>query len=287
MVKTTAIGNKMTKELEQFFKSIELRLAQIQPRPFVLPQFSNFDNYEEQIHKDLHSRSNHYEKFSYRVPACKYYLNGYFEGDLVNSIRHGYGTVKYENGHNYNGEWKNDQRNGRGIEIFSDEGLYKGDYKDDVPDGFGQYTWANGDYYEGSFVKGCKCGKGKFSSIEGDTYSGNWNQDCFHGWGKLIWSNGDWYEGDWVHGMRSGQGMEYFSEFKDFYIGEFNNGKFNGIGKYIYGNGSEYIGNFKDGLKDGTGKVTETSFVYIGEFFEDFQKDEGIIEWKKGDQMIF
>ena len=58
---------------------------------------------------------------------------------------------------------------------------YEGDFKNDKRNGKGKYTWANGDYYEGHFVDGDFTGKGKKVYKDGNIEEGNWQSDKFLG----------------------------------------------------------------------------------------------------------
>ena len=72
----------------------------------------------------------------------KYYPEGRYEGEIVNGKREGKGKFYYNNdedymGKVYDGEWKNDMREGRGIE-----------------------TWPDGERFEGYFINDLRNGKG-------------------------------------------------------------------------------------------------------------------------------
>jgi len=42
-----------------------------------------------------------------------------YEGDLVHGKKHGKGTIVYNNGAYYSGEWRNDQMNGFGTLYYA------------------------------------------------------------------------------------------------------------------------------------------------------------------------
>ena len=55
-----------------------------------------------------------------------YYKNGdRYEGEWKNDDREGKGILYYKNGDRYDGEWKNDKREGKGILYYN-----KDDYRD-------------------------------------------------------------------------------------------------------------------------------------------------------------
>jgi len=60
-------------------------------------------------------------------------------------------TLTYTDGGIYEGETKNDKREGRGTMTWPDGTQYVGDFKDDMKSGQGTYTWPNGGKYEGEW----------------------------------------------------------------------------------------------------------------------------------------
>ena len=48
----------------------------------------------------------------------------------------------YENGNQYEGEYKDDKRNGHGVLTYPDGEQYEGEWKDDKMNGYGVYTYA-------------------------------------------------------------------------------------------------------------------------------------------------
>lgn len=58
---------------------------------------------------------------NYNGRGKKHYENGIsYEGDWVNGIREGNGTLKHYNNIVYQGQWQNDQFNGRGKFVNQD-----------------------------------------------------------------------------------------------------------------------------------------------------------------------
>jgi antitoxin component YwqK of YwqJK toxin-antitoxin module len=73
--------------------------------------------------------------------GTEYYSNGkiQYEGDYVNGNREGKGKYIWEDGQYFIGQWKNDLRNGKGILYYSNEKIkYEGDYVDDKKEGYGK-----------------------------------------------------------------------------------------------------------------------------------------------------
>lgn len=84
------------------------------------------------------------------------YNNGdSFTGNFLNGKRHGEGTYVWKNGESYTGHWENDKMNGDGIYYYNKEKTHSlsGFFKDNIPQGSLVYknkgytyttTWANG-----------------------------------------------------------------------------------------------------------------------------------------------
>ena len=51
----------------------------------------------------------------------------------------------------YEGEYKNDLKNGKGIFTWSSGSKYIGEFKDDERDGEGKMVWSDGTMYEGEW----------------------------------------------------------------------------------------------------------------------------------------
>ena len=62
----------------------------------------------------------------------------FYNGNLQEGKRHGFGIYRYSNGDVYEGDWKNDQRHGKGIYISeSDKIKYDGAFIRDKYHGYG------------------------------------------------------------------------------------------------------------------------------------------------------
>ena len=72
----------------------------------------------------------------------------------------------------YYGQWKNTERFGRGLQIWTDGSQFEGYWKNDM---------ANG--------------KGRLIHNDGDVYIGNWLDDKAHGQGVYLHKDGAYYEG--------------------------------------------------------------------------------------------
>lgn len=146
----------------------------------------------------------------------------YYEGEIKDGMRHGYGYCKWNNGDEYTGDWKND-----------------------TMDGYGEYRTAKGDVYKGEFKNGMFDGKGTCTFANGDKYEGEWKNDKINGKGTYIWANGDKYEGEWKNGVKDGYGVYTWAD-GDRYEGEWKNDKMNGTGTMYKATGEVIKGIWKD-----------------------------------------
>ena len=58
----------------------------------------------------------------------------------------------------YEGEWENDVKHGKGLEICPNGNVFVGYYMNGKPEGVGVFTWQNGEVYEGEWRNGMKHG---------------------------------------------------------------------------------------------------------------------------------
>ena len=97
-----------------------------------------------------------------------HYDNGdIYEGEFKNDLKEGYGIFYNSNGDRYEGEWKNDLREGYGIYYYSDGDRYEGEWKNDLREGYGIDYFYNGDRFEGEFKNDKMEGYGIFYSSLG------------------------------------------------------------------------------------------------------------------------
>ena len=160
----------------------------------------------------------------------KKYPNGTYKGYICNDKREKSGIMFFDNGAKYEGQWKNDKKNGKGVftsaHYFDCKNFvgmkYEGDFKDDKFEGYGITTYTNGDKYEGEWKNNKQYGRGVVTYFNGEKYEGEWKEGFFEGIGIFYLKNGERFEG----------------RFKD--------NKYNGYGKYFYINGEWLEGIFKN-----------------------------------------
>ena len=82
------------------------------------------------------------------VPCCC--VQAEYEGELsAAGDCEGYGTLRFRDGSVYEGEFKSDKQEGRGVHRFALSGnMYSGEFKSDEQDGRGVTRYASGDVYD-------------------------------------------------------------------------------------------------------------------------------------------
>jgi hypothetical protein len=117
---------------------------------------------------------------------------GDYEGEVLNGLRHGHGTMEFRNGNTYTGEWVNDQFHGTGEYLWADGRVYKGQFKKDRIQGKGVAYWVDGRTYDGEWVADHGDGRGIFTLGDNRVFEGVFRRD-FPIIGQMIESTGDTY----------------------------------------------------------------------------------------------
>ena len=131
------------------------------------------------------------------------------------------------------------------------EYVYEGEIKDNKRDGYGKLILENGIYYIGQWKNDMKHGKGTLYKKDNSLiYEGDFENDKYNGFGKSNEENGHSYIGQWKDGFKHGLGKLYNQKNNIIYEGNFENGMRNGIGKYFENKGKYYIGQWLDNKKD-------------------------------------
>ena len=127
---------------------------------------------------------------------------------------------------------------------------YEGEMKDNMRDGYGKSILEKGNYYIGEWKNGIKQGKGTiYSKNNSIIYQGDFENDKYNGNGKFIEENGSYYIGQWKNGKKHGVGRSYNQNNNLIYEGNFEDGKFSGFGKYKENNDKYYIGEWNNNQK--------------------------------------
>ena len=83
----------------------------------------------------------------------------------------------------YEGEFRSNNMEGRGIESWNDGRKYEGDFKNGKKDGEGTFEWPNGNKYIGSWRGDQQHGSGIYVNIKESTKrQGQWVNGKRHKW---------------------------------------------------------------------------------------------------------
>ena len=216
--------------------------------------------------------------------GTKQFSNGTYTGDLVRGEPHGIGTMHFDNGGWYIGEWKNGSFSGYGTaKIVNKDGrVYEGELQNGVyhgkgtlrkengdwytgqweagkmtGSGSGKNTFESGAFYEGEYLNGHRHGQGTYHYDTGSVYTGQWSEGKRTGVGTMEYSNGGWYTGNWLDDEKTGQGKAKMVQSSGVYEGEVLDGKQHGQGTYVWTNGETYVGQWTEGKITGYGTVTK------------------------------
>jgi hypothetical protein len=181
--------------------------------------------------------------------------NGIYEGWWYYDMRHGEGTMTWNDGTIYDGDWMRDLKHGWGKMIYPNGDVYTGEWVDGKRgNGYGRYTWASGQIYGGYWIDGNFHGKGRMFNELRDDYEGEWVKGKKEGTGLMTYANGDIYEGNWSSNERDGKGTMTYAN-GDIYKGGWSSDKRDGKGTMTYANGDIYEGVWSSDYKDGEGTM--------------------------------
>ena len=218
-----------------------------------------------------------------------YMDNGKYEGQFREDMRNGIGIYYYASGNKYIGEWKDNHRNGIGTQIFVDGNKYVGSWKKDMRDGYGTCWFADGGIYTGDFAENKRKGYGHYTYPSGNQYSGEWD-GVRTGKGTYHYAaTNDLYEGEWKDDVRSGYGR-FQKHDGTLYEGEWKFGMEHGMGKITSPDKTTFLGTFAGGKKNGKGRIEflsarggEDFSLMEGEWLDDVLEGEALIVLRSGD----
>ena len=113
--------------------------------------------------------------------ASREFGHGKYTGELVFGVADGRGKMTYNEGHVYDGEWKENLPHGTGSMSWANGDTYLGGWKKGKRDGSGTYTWADGSVYVGGYKDDKMHGRGVLTYADGSSVSGTWNMGEFEG----------------------------------------------------------------------------------------------------------
>ena len=190
-----------------------------------------------------------------------------------NNGRYLNGRYTWDDGKYYEGQFKNDLPNGKGVKYYSNGNiLYEGYFLNGKFDGKGKYIYDNGDYFIGQYKNGLRIGKGNLYYRNGNImYEGDYVNGKEEGFGKAINEDGTYYIGQFKNGLAHGKGIKYSQNGNIIYDGDYVEERPEGFGKAIYESGEYYIGQWKNGLRNGRGTIYFSNgiIMYDGFFIND------------------
>ena len=202
-----------------------------------------------------------------------YYPNGNlsYYGYMLFKKRHWKGISYYNNNKKeYDGQWRNDLKDGYGI-------LYDNDENNTI-------------IYIGTFQKGFVSGKGVEYYRNGNIkYNGSWLQNNFHGVGRHYYPNNQLqYHGFFSNGRRDREGVSYNEDGSYNFYGDWKeDNMYYGILYYPHNNRTKYIGYFnKDNRYQSEGKYfynnENNTILYEGYHENGFPNYNGTFYYENG-----
>ncbi|CDW72018.1 UNKNOWN [Stylonychia lemnae] len=151
-----------------------------------------------------------------------YFANGdRYTGQYRYGKPWGRGKYTWSSGATYEGDFEDGHKHGKGKwekkQVMNNEQTgaetiihvyYEGEYKNDVKEGYGQYKWASGNYYKGYYKNDKRHFYGEMYWNDGSIYKGEWCDGVQHGYGKMIFATGEVKEGFFDNGVFKFEGNE-------------------------------------------------------------------------------
>ena len=99
--------------------------------------------------------------------------------------------------------WRNNQKNGTGLlTIVNTNEQYDGEWKNGMRHGRGEFKFKTGDIYTGGWELGKRTGEGSYTWTNGDRFIGNWKGDRMNGKGIFRYANGTSLESEFINDAR-------------------------------------------------------------------------------------
>ena len=114
-------------------------------------QLEEMPNYSNEISKN---KREEFGKFVYEMP--------HFESAGAEAK----GPIEFEERYVYEGQWLNNERNGRGVQLWRGGSIYEGYWKNNVAHGYGRLVHSDGDVYIGEWDNDRANGKGSGRIIQ-------------------------------------------------------------------------------------------------------------------------
>ena len=159
----------------------------------------------------------------------------YYEGNFKDGEFNGNGYFRTRN-YTYKGHFIAGKKDGKGkLESFNTKSIYEGEFKNDMKEGYGIEKYNDGSIYKGHYKNGMKEGTGILSlkkEKKNSIFEGEFKDDKIWGKGIYKWENGKQYEGEWENNEISGFGILTEKNIK--HIGYFSHDKKEGYGASFY-----------------------------------------------------
>ena len=186
-----------------------------------IPRLLNSTEQEELASRTGPRRTIYYTKLVSRdTPGGEYARTHQYLGEWKGNQWEGKGTLEKSDGERYVGEWKEGQRHGTGTlwrrqKDGSLKKIYSGAWQGGLKSGRGlqNFEAADGkttDVYVGEWHMGQRAGVGICNYADGGVYEGEWLHDKRHGFGVYDYKNGDHFEGLWVDDLKEGKGVHFY-----------------------------------------------------------------------------
>ena len=119
--------------------------------------------------------------------------NSTFIGEYRNNIPNGYGVYSRQGLKLEGMNWNKNYINDIGIALWDEGDIYEGEFKNNIKEGIGTYRWEDGSTYMGHFENNQLNGYGYMNFANGNSYVGEFDDGYLSGWGKFTWEDGKCY----------------------------------------------------------------------------------------------
>ena len=185
-------------------------------------------------------------------------------------------NANYIDGSIYKGSWQDNQRSGKGTQIYNDKTFYDGKWENNKRHGKGTEEDIYGNKYTGFWENNERNGNGIQEYSNGTSYNGEWKDNEYNGYGIEEDKYGNKYTGEWKDNERNGYGIQ-IDKYGYNYNGEwknniFINGNITNISqskknyKQTYSDGSYYEGAWENNERNGFGTYNFLQNTYTGEW---------------------
>ena len=151
------------------------------------------------------------DKFHGKGKYYNFKTNVIYEGDFKKDKMSGEGIWR-QNEIAYIGSFKNDLKNGLGIQSDTVGNTWEGYWKKGFMNGNIVHKKNGKLVYEGEYEDDKKEGKGTESLKDGSTYFGSYKNNLFHKKGRLLYASGNTYEGSFKEGLFDGKGTMTYKD---------------------------------------------------------------------------